>query len=57
VIKTLWSHAKTMVRLILMIGALLALPMTARAEDPFDINALPIDDEIASRMWEPSSSP
>ena len=44
-IKTLWSHAKTMVRLILMIGALLALPMTARAEDPFDINALPIDDE------------
>ena len=43
--KTLWSHAKTMVRLILMIGALLALPMTARAEDPFDINALPIDDE------------
>jgi hypothetical protein len=38
------SHGKTMVQLIIVIGALLAMP-TARAEDPFDINALAIDDE------------
>ncbi|HEX6073471.1 MAG TPA: hypothetical protein VFY95_10750 [Sphingomicrobium sp.] len=42
--KTLWSHAKTMVRFTLVIGVLLAMP-TARAEDPFDIDALAIDDE------------
>ena len=42
--KTLWSHGETMVRFILVIGALLAMP-TARAEDPFDIDALAIDDE------------
>ena len=42
--KTIWSHAETMVRFILVIGALLAMP-TARAEDPFDIDALAIDDE------------
>ena len=42
--KTIWPHAETMVRFILVIGALLAMP-TARAEDPFDIDALAIDDE------------
>ena len=42
--KTLLSHGKTMVQLIIVIGALLAMP-TARAEDPFDIDALAIDDE------------
>ena len=42
--KTIWSYAETMVRFILVIGALLAMP-TARAEDPFDIDALAIDDE------------
>src|SRR5205823_6062951 len=44
VMKTTWSHAGTMVRFILVIGALLAMP-TAHAEDPFDINTLAIDDE------------
>jgi len=43
--KTLWSRAETMVRFILVIGGLLAMPMTARAEDPFDIDALAIDDQ------------
>jgi len=42
--KTFWSYAETMVRFILVIGALLAMP-TARAEDPFDINTSAIDDE------------
>ena len=42
--KTLLSHGKTMVQLIIVIGTVLAIP-TARAEDQFDINALVIDDE------------
>jgi hypothetical protein len=43
--KTFWSHAETMGRIILVIGGLIAMPMTARAEDPFDIDSLAIDDE------------
>jgi len=43
--KTSWSHTKTIVRFLIVLGGLLAMPMTARAEDTFDINALPIDDE------------
>ena len=30
---------------LIAIGGFLAMPTMARAEDPFDINALPIDDE------------
>jgi hypothetical protein len=44
VVNTSFSHGKTMVQLIIVIGALLAMP-TARAEYPFDINALTIDGE------------
>ena len=40
--KTLLSLGKTMVQLIIVIGALLVM-QTARAEDAFDINALAID--------------
>ena len=42
--KTVLSQGKTLAQLIIVIGALLAMP-TARAEDPFDINALAIDHE------------
>ena len=42
--KTLGLYGETTVRFILVIAALLAMP-TARAEDPFDIDALAIDDE------------
>ncbi len=40
--KTLLSHGETMVQLIIVIAALLVM-QTARAEAPFDINALAID--------------
>ncbi|TMH66961.1 MAG: trypsin-like serine protease, partial [Betaproteobacteria bacterium] len=43
--KPSWSHTKTIVRFLIVLGWLLAMPMTAGAEDPFDINALAIDDE------------
>jgi V8-like Glu-specific endopeptidase len=43
--KTACSHAETMVRFIIVLGWLLATPMTVGAEDPFDIGALPIDEE------------
>jgi hypothetical protein len=43
--KTAWSHAETIVRLLIVLGWLLAMPMTVRAQDSFDINALPIDEE------------
>jgi hypothetical protein len=43
--KTSWSPVETMVRFLIVLGWVLAMPMTVRAQGSFDINALPIDEE------------
>jgi hypothetical protein len=43
--KRSWSHVEMMVQLLVVLGWLLASPMTVRAEGPFDINALSVDEE------------
>jgi hypothetical protein len=43
--KTVGSHAETIVRFLIILGCLLTMPMTVRAQGSFDINALPIDED------------
>ena len=43
--KTSWTHAETMVRFVVALGWLLAMPMMVHAQGPFDISVLPIDEE------------
>jgi hypothetical protein len=45
VMKTSWSHAKTIARLFIVLGCLLPMPMTVHAQGSFDINALSVDEE------------
>src|SRR5262245_7398602 len=40
-----WSRAKMTARSLIAVGGLLAMPMTAHASGPFDINTLSIDEE------------
>jgi hypothetical protein len=42
---TWWTRTKVMVRSLIAVGGLLAMPMTAHASGPFDINTLPVDEE------------
>jgi len=39
-----WSRTRRTVRSLIVLGGLLAMPMTAHASEPFDINTLPIDE-------------
>jgi hypothetical protein len=42
---TWWSRTRTTARSLIAVGGLLAMPMTAHASGPFDINTLPVDEE------------
>lgn len=42
---TWWSRTRMMVRSLIALGGLLAMPMTAHASGPFDITTLPVDTE------------
>src|SRR5437773_2593728 len=43
--KTRWLRTETNFRFFMVLGCLLAMPMTVLADGPFDIDALPIDNE------------
>ena len=43
--RTWWPHTKRMVWFLVALGGLMATPMEVLASDPFDINALSVDEE------------
>ena len=43
--RTWWPHTKRMVWFLVALGGLMATPMEVLARDPFDINALSVDEE------------
>ena len=44
-VRTWWPHTKRMVWFLVALGGLMATPMEVLASDPFDINALSVDEE------------